>query len=540
MFVMRRLCILCLAWLITAGFTFAQSDSGVFGVSLQGPLDTEPPTTPTLTSVESITSSQINVVWSASTDNVFLEGYVVLRDGSEIATTTLLTYSDVGLSPSTSYSYFVKAFDSSSNFSSSSNSLSTSTPEEVFVDVSSKPSSGTASRVVLEDLIVGIGVSTTSFDIKTTFPSRIEMRWGRSDAYELGYIVGGVFTREHVMQLAELEPGTKYEYEIVGYTPFGISRVLKTGVFTTESPRQAISPVNVYNFYGVSDGNDVLLAWDLPKDENILSVRLVRSHFGFPDHPNAGAIVYQGDGGSTRDAGALRDYSPVYYTAFVYDKSGNVSSGAVAMVYSQSEFINEGFGDVEEFGQSPDTEPSGGNFEEGKITEEATSSVVAKRVTPEMKMPNLSDIIIIQGENEYLMDQQDIILNYSQHFVIRIPKEVIAGNLKSIIATVYDPVDNRRSGRYLLRLNKDGLVYEAAVAGAGVLGQSKVEVQIYDYEAFIVASYSTPVSFVDLESTAEVVFPDKIYKSYDWLLQILFVVGLILLVMVMRLKTKTQ
>ena len=77
--------------------------------------DTTPPTVPGGLKATSVSSSQINLSWNASTDNVGVAGYKVFRNGSQIATTTRTSYSDTGLMPSTTYSYAVSAYDAAGN-----------------------------------------------------------------------------------------------------------------------------------------------------------------------------------------------------------------------------------------------------------------------------------------------------------------------------------------------------------------------------------------------------------------------------------------
>ena len=63
--------------------------------------DVSPPTTPTLLTATPIAPTQIDLTWSPSTDDFQLLGYTVSRDGQHIATTTLTSYSDTGLTAST-------------------------------------------------------------------------------------------------------------------------------------------------------------------------------------------------------------------------------------------------------------------------------------------------------------------------------------------------------------------------------------------------------------------------------------------------------
>ena len=92
-----------------------------------GPPDTTPPSTPTNVSATAVSSSQINVSWTASTDNVGVAGYKVFRNGSLVKTTTAVSYSDTGLAASTMYSYTVAAFDAAGNVSPQSTAVSATT-----------------------------------------------------------------------------------------------------------------------------------------------------------------------------------------------------------------------------------------------------------------------------------------------------------------------------------------------------------------------------------------------------------------------------
>ncbi|WP_435166722.1 fibronectin type III domain-containing protein [Paenibacillus glycanilyticus] len=89
--------------------------------------DTTAPSTPTNAAATSVSSSQINLSWTASTDNAGVIGYNVYRNGVLAGSTTGTTYSDTGLSASTSYSYTVKAKDAAGNESAASGTVSATT-----------------------------------------------------------------------------------------------------------------------------------------------------------------------------------------------------------------------------------------------------------------------------------------------------------------------------------------------------------------------------------------------------------------------------
>jgi len=93
--------------------------------------DTIAPTTPGSLTATAISSSQINLSWASSSDNVAIAGYRINRDGNQIATTTTTSFSDTGLSSGTNYTYQVRAFDAAGNVSqlSTAAGATTTTPD---------------------------------------------------------------------------------------------------------------------------------------------------------------------------------------------------------------------------------------------------------------------------------------------------------------------------------------------------------------------------------------------------------------------------
>ena len=65
--------------------------------------DTTPPSTPTGLSATAIASSQINLSWTALTDNVGVTGYKIFRDGVQVGTSATNNFSNTGLAASTVY-----------------------------------------------------------------------------------------------------------------------------------------------------------------------------------------------------------------------------------------------------------------------------------------------------------------------------------------------------------------------------------------------------------------------------------------------------
>jgi len=89
--------------------------------------DTQAPTAPGSLTATAVSSSQINLTWTASTDNVGVTGFDVYRNGALVASSTSLSFSDTGLAASTAYSYTVKAKDAAGNVSAASNTATATT-----------------------------------------------------------------------------------------------------------------------------------------------------------------------------------------------------------------------------------------------------------------------------------------------------------------------------------------------------------------------------------------------------------------------------
>jgi Bacterial Ig domain/IPT/TIG domain/Purple acid Phosphatase, N-terminal domain/Immunoglobulin I-set domain len=97
------------------------------GVSFTVQVDTTPPTVPAGLTATAVSSSQINLAWTASTDNVGVTGYNIFRGGVKIGTAPSTSYQDAGLAASTSYTYNVSAFDAAGNTSAQSTAASATT-----------------------------------------------------------------------------------------------------------------------------------------------------------------------------------------------------------------------------------------------------------------------------------------------------------------------------------------------------------------------------------------------------------------------------
>ncbi|WP_447007773.1 cellulose binding domain-containing protein [Saccharothrix isguenensis] len=120
----------------TASFGFTVSGTGlptgctVDGVPCDGggqAPDTSAPTVPANPRVTGVTAGSVSLAWAASTDDVGVADYQVLRGTTVVASTTSTSATVGGLLPSTAYAFTVRARDAAGNTSGASTEVTATT-----------------------------------------------------------------------------------------------------------------------------------------------------------------------------------------------------------------------------------------------------------------------------------------------------------------------------------------------------------------------------------------------------------------------------
>jgi trimeric autotransporter adhesin len=163
---------------LAVGGEFTQFDGvNVQGVALLPSLfagDTTPPSTPSNLISTGHTSTSASLSWSPSTDNNQLAGYEIVRDGIQVGFSTAASFTDSNLTPSTAYTYAVRAVDANSNESALSNAVTVTTSLPLVV-------AGSTWRYLDNGTNQGTAWRAAGFDDSTWTSGNAQLGYGDGD-----------------------------------------------------------------------------------------------------------------------------------------------------------------------------------------------------------------------------------------------------------------------------------------------------------------------------------------------------------------------
>ncbi|MFD7389611.1 carbohydrate binding domain-containing protein [Streptomyces sp. NPDC059852] len=107
--------------------TYQADDISLDGPGGGGGSDGQAPSAPGNLRSTGTSSTSVSLAWNASTDNVGVTGYDVFRGTTQVLSVSGTSATVGGLSPSTAYTFTVKARDAAGNVSAASNSVSVTT-----------------------------------------------------------------------------------------------------------------------------------------------------------------------------------------------------------------------------------------------------------------------------------------------------------------------------------------------------------------------------------------------------------------------------
>lgn len=139
--------------------------------------DTAKPSTPTNLRVTASSLNSITLAWGASTDNVAVTGYRIIKGSTTLSTTTNLTFSDTSLTEGTTYNYQVVALDAAGNVSNPA-TISATTTSRRLGDVNGD------GKVDLQDITMIINTWRSTTDLRGDFNKN-----GKIDIFDLSILL---------------------------------------------------------------------------------------------------------------------------------------------------------------------------------------------------------------------------------------------------------------------------------------------------------------------------------------------------------------
>lgn len=289
--------------------------------------DTAAPTTPTGVSATAVSISQINLSWTASTDNIAVTGYKVYRctgascsNYAQVGTPTGTTYNDTGLTVSTTYRYQVTALDAKGNESARSTTVSAATNSDTTAPSVPTGLSGTATSMTTIDL---------SWTASTDNVGVAGYRVFR-DGTQVGTTSATTYSD------TGLTKSTTYAYTVLAYDAAGNPSAQTAPVSVKTQSDTAAPSVPTGLTATATSMTTVDLAWTASTDNIAVT--------GYKVFRNGTQIADVTTGTSYSDSGLTQNTS-YSYTVLAYDADGNssaqtsgVSVTTFAKTYSISDF----------------------------------------------------------------------------------------------------------------------------------------------------------------------------------------------------------
>lgn len=306
---------------IAGGASFEIDDCSLatsFPVTTPPPPDTTPPTVPTNLVAAAVSPTQVNLSWTASTDPIGVEGYDILRNGIlDNSNTGNTSYSDTGLTPNTTYTYSVLAFDAAGNFSTPSTSVSITTPP------------------------LAPPAAPTNLTATAISPTQVNLDWTAStpgSAPITGYQVtcnGAVVATVtgNSFDDTSLTPNTSYTYSVAAIDSNDLISPSSNSISVT-TPTVIILPGAPSSLIATATGtNQVNLTWtaSIPGTDPIAGYQITRN----------GVVIASTTGTATSYSDTTASLGTTYsYSVAAVDTLGNISASSNSATVTTPTVIN--------------------------------------------------------------------------------------------------------------------------------------------------------------------------------------------------------
>ena len=260
------------------------------------------PTQPTNLSVGTVTSNSAVLMWSASSAAQGIAGYNIFRNGTMVGTSAIPSFTDTGLTGSTTYSYTVSAYDSVGDTSPLSAALTVTTPVQ---PPPTQPTNLVASSIASTSVTLSWTASMSSAGVAGYNVFRNGVKEGTSAT--TSYTDSG------------LTVSTTYSYTVSAYDAAGNTSALSAPLSVTTLAQTP--PASPTEFSAVENAPycNVILSWNaaVPGSFGIANYQILRNDSLLGSTAN---LAY-----NDTSAAANATYS---YSVETEDTSGNLSTAA--------------------------------------------------------------------------------------------------------------------------------------------------------------------------------------------------------------------
>ncbi|MHB8481737.1 MAG: fibronectin type III domain-containing protein [Nitrospiria bacterium] len=287
--------------------------------------DTTAPSAPTNVSGAAVSETQINLSWAPSVDNVGVAGYQILRSTTSTAvfTTTSTGFSDTGLLAGTTYSYTIRAFDTSGNYSTASPPFSMTTLDQTkpywpagstFSATTAAGSAGASQINLSWSQAADNGHGVAGYTI-----------WRSSNNISFAQINSQLGAVNTTFSSTGLQPSTTYYYYIIAFDAMGNSSVPST-TFSATTTVDTTPPTAPGSLTVIAVGDSKLgLSWTVSTD-NVA----VAGYSIYRSTASTGPFITIGTSpvNSYTDSLNLAPSTPYYYYVIAFDYAGNQSTAS--------------------------------------------------------------------------------------------------------------------------------------------------------------------------------------------------------------------
>jgi chitodextrinase len=194
--------------------------------------DAVAPSAPGGLAATATTSSSVSLSWTASTDNVGVAGYNILRNGTKVGTSATTSFTDSSVASNTTYTYTVTAFDAAGNVSPSSSPVTVTTPADT-------------TPPVISNISVSPADTWATVTWTTDKPSGSQVAYGTTAAYGSATTLDPTPVTVHSETISGLMPGQLYHFSVTSTDGSGNIASSPDATFTTSAPAPLAIDVQV-------------------------------------------------------------------------------------------------------------------------------------------------------------------------------------------------------------------------------------------------------------------------------------------------------